>query len=58
MRRLIELINEYGVAKFGDAWWPGNAGPWIGDDKGTELAALIDNVDKVATDDTQLPTEA
>ncbi|MUM03493.1 hypothetical protein B5P44_01645 [Mycobacterium sp. CBMA 213] len=40
-RRLIDLLNAYGVARFGDEWWPGNAGPWIGGVQGEELASLL-----------------
>lgn len=40
--RTVELLNEYGAAKFGDEWWPGNAGEWIGREKGLELAVLLD----------------
>lgn len=40
--RLLMLLTEYGEAKFGDEWWPGNAGDWIGEAKGLELARLLD----------------
>ncbi len=40
--RMIELFNEYGAAKFGDEWWPGNPRPWIGEEQGAELQALIE----------------
>lgn len=26
LHRTIELLNEYGTARFGDEWWPGNPG--------------------------------
>lgn len=41
LQRIIELLCEYGEAKFGDEWWPGNAAPWIFG-KGQELAALLE----------------
>lgn len=41
--RLVELLYEYGMAKFGDEWWPRNAGDWIGYDKGAELKALLES---------------
>lgn len=41
---LIELLNEYGTAKFGDEWWPGHAGPHIGKKKGRRLENLLDQV--------------
>jgi hypothetical protein len=40
--RTIALLHEYGSAKFGDEWWPGNAEAWIGPEKGRELAVLLD----------------
>lgn len=40
--RTIELLNEYGNAKFGDDWWPSNAAAWIGTEKARELAGLLD----------------
>jgi hypothetical protein len=43
---MLELLNEYGFAKFGDEWWPGNAQPWIGEEKGKELEKLLDDVDQ------------
>ena len=42
-KRLVELLNEYGHAKFGDEWWPGNAEAWIGKEKAETLAALLDD---------------
>jgi hypothetical protein len=42
LRRTVELLNEYGTAKFGDEWWPGNAGGWLSDGKARELAALLE----------------
>jgi hypothetical protein len=41
---MITLINEYGDAKFGDEWWPGNANGWIGDEKGNRLSELLEKV--------------
>jgi hypothetical protein len=41
--RVIQLLNEYGAAKFGDEWWPETAGDWIGQAKGLELKILLEN---------------
>ncbi|SRR5579871_6770612 len=41
--RLIELLSQYGRAKFGDEWWPACASDWIGYEAGQELQALIVN---------------
>lgn len=38
---LIDLLNEYGDAKFGDEWWPGNADPFIGKTKAARLNDLL-----------------
>lgn len=38
----IVLLQEYGTAKFGDEWWPGNAHPYIGEERGHTLAMLLD----------------
>lgn len=38
---LVTLLNAYGAAKFGDEWWPGNAGEWIGEEKARALAELL-----------------
>ena len=54
--RLINLLNEYGDAKFGDEWWPGNAGPWIGAEKGDELASLLERVPNPAYVEPDQPT--
>jgi hypothetical protein len=32
--KIIDLLNEYGSAKFGDEWWPGNSEAWIGEEAG------------------------
>jgi hypothetical protein len=40
--RMLALLNEYGDARFGDEWWPGNAGAWIGEVKAQELRDLMD----------------
>ena len=42
LTRLIKLLQEYGEAKFGNEWWPSNADPWLGPDKGQELAELLE----------------
>ena len=39
-RRLAGLLNQYGTAKFGDEWWPGNAAAWLPADAAAELATL------------------
>jgi hypothetical protein len=39
--RIIELLNEYGEAKFGDEWWPGSPWQWIGRTKGDEFCRLM-----------------
>jgi hypothetical protein len=47
-RREIELLREYGRAKFGDEWWPGNAVPWVGVKLAREMDALgIDQGDSI-----------
>lgn len=43
--RMVALFGKYGQAKFGDAWWPGNAQPWLGETRGMELEELLDHVD-------------
>ena len=40
--RVVELLNEYGSAKFGDEWRPSHAAAWIGPEKARELAGLLD----------------
>lgn len=40
--RLVRLMDEYGVAKFEDEWWPGCPQAWIGDEEGQELVELMD----------------
>lgn len=42
MSRLIDLLNQYGNAKFGDEWWPGCAEAWLPADDAAELAALLE----------------
>jgi hypothetical protein len=56
LKRQIELLNEYGTAKFGDDWWPGNAVPWIGREKAMELHEL--GVDQGLPDAEQWQREA
>jgi hypothetical protein len=41
LTRTRDLLLEYGTAKFGDEWWPGNARNWIGA-QGRELEYLLD----------------
>ncbi|TKG62375.1 MULTISPECIES: hypothetical protein [Pseudonocardiaceae] len=43
--RVIELLNQYGQAKFGDEWWPGNADSWLDQADADELATLLDEFD-------------
>lgn len=43
--RLLELVNRYGHAKFGDEWWPGAADAWLDAQDATELADLLGWVD-------------
>lgn len=43
--RVIELLNQYGQAKFGDEWWPGNADAWLNQPDADELATLLDELD-------------
>lgn len=43
LKRTIELLHAYGEARLGDDWWPGNAKPHLGEEKGGELEALLDN---------------
>ncbi len=40
---LIDLLNKYGEAKFGDEWWPGNASAWIDKEKAARLEELLEN---------------
>jgi hypothetical protein len=40
LRRLVDLLNQYGTAKFGDEWWPGNAAAWLSPEAAGELATL------------------
>jgi hypothetical protein len=44
LRRLVGLLNQYGAAKFGDEWWPGNAAAWLSLDEAAELATLQEGV--------------
>lgn len=39
--RLVELLHKYGEAKFGDEWWPGNAGAYLSDEEAEELESLL-----------------
>ena len=39
--RTVELLNEYGQAKFGDEWWPGSPWAYIGRERGDELCRLL-----------------
>jgi hypothetical protein len=48
-KRLAELLTDYGIAKFGDEWWPGNAEPWIGKQKSQELDMLFNTAAKEET---------
>lgn len=41
---LFQLLSEYGHAKFGDEWWPGNAQAWISADKAERLAELTERL--------------
>lgn len=41
LQRIIELLGEYGEAKFGDEWWPGNASNCTGA-HGEELERLLE----------------
>lgn len=43
--RMVELFSKYGRAKFGDAWRPGDARPWLGETRGVELEELLDLLD-------------
>lgn len=40
--RTIDLLREYGNAKFGDEWYPGNAAEWI--PEGKELEELLEGM--------------
>ena len=42
VRRLVELLNEYGAAKFGDEWWPGAAGAHLDRAAAAELEELLE----------------
>lgn len=44
MAELYHLLSEYGYAKFGDEWWPGNSSAWIGEDKAARLDELTDKL--------------
>lgn len=39
--RVIDLLMEYGLAKFGDGWWPGDAYGVLSDAEAQELATLL-----------------
>ena len=39
--RIIELLNRYGKAKFGDEWWPGNASRYLPEAEAAELNRLL-----------------
>jgi hypothetical protein len=39
--RTVELLNEYGQAKFGDEWWPGSPWAYLGRERGDELCRLL-----------------
>jgi hypothetical protein len=39
-RELVELLNKYGEAKFGDEWWPGNPDAWLGSEDAQRLSEL------------------
>jgi hypothetical protein len=43
---LYQLLNEYGNAKFGDEWWPGNAAVWIGEQQAARLDELTDKLQR------------
>jgi hypothetical protein len=45
MRELVELLNEYGKARFGDQWWPTNAVGWLGEAKGERLEDLLTDLE-------------
>jgi hypothetical protein len=36
--RVIEFLNTYGEAKFGDEWWPGACDSWLSDEQLREFA--------------------
>jgi hypothetical protein len=44
MVELYELLGEYGNAKFGDEWWPGNAEAWLPQDRADRLAELTERL--------------
>lgn len=46
--RIIDLYNRYGQARFGDDWWPGDAG--------THLDMSREEVDEILAADTSVPT--
>jgi hypothetical protein len=46
LTKLIDMLGEYGRAKFGDEWWPGNAEVWLGREKGRELYELLEIGDR------------
>jgi hypothetical protein len=39
--RTVELLNEYGQARFGDEWWPGSPWAYLGRERGDELCRLL-----------------
>lgn len=42
LEETIRLLSAYGEAKFGDEWWPGNAQPHLGAERGARLEQLLD----------------
>lgn len=40
---LVDLLGQYGDAKFGDEYWPGNPGPWLPREQAIRLAELTDS---------------
>lgn len=46
-RRTVDGLIAYGEAKFGDEFWPGNAKPWLGDEKGEAFEQLIEHHEPV-----------
>jgi hypothetical protein len=41
LQEMISLLNDYGNAKFGDDWWPGDAYGYLSDKQAARLSELI-----------------
>jgi len=44
LEEFIKLLHEYGHAKFGDEWWPGNPDEWLPPEKAARLKELAEQL--------------